>query len=103
MSDSTGGKMMDFISKLGEQIGETGKKVADITRTQTDILSLKSRMSSCDSVVKREYEEIGKIVYNMFKDEEELDLPYVEQIKIIKKNIKEKEELQQKIDILKNE
>ena len=94
-----GGKIMDFFSKMGETISSTSKKVADTAKDQAEILSLKAKMSSCDTMIKHQYEAIGKMIFEAEK--EKIESPYRSQIEEIQKSMEEKDRYQQKIDLLK--
>ena len=51
---------MDFLEKLGETITIKGKEAADKAKDMAEIASLKSQISTCEEVMKKNYMEIGK-------------------------------------------
>lgn len=57
-----------IISKIGETISVKGKEVGDKAKDLAEIASLKSRINTCEDVMKRNYMEIGKRYYELHKD-----------------------------------
>lgn len=90
---------MDFFEKLGDTISAKGKEVADKARDTADILSLKSQISTCEEVIKKNYMEIGKLFYEQYG--EDPDAPFEKQRKAIKNARVGARELQAKVDRLK--
>lgn len=64
---------MDFFEKMGETITSKGKDVADKAKDMAEIASLRSQISTCEDIMKKNYMEIGKLYYEKFKDEEQKD------------------------------
>jgi len=54
---------MDFLEKLGGTISAKGKEAADKAKELAEIASLKSQISTCQEVIKKNYLEIGKLYY----------------------------------------
>ena len=52
---------MDIIEKIGDTITEKGKVAADKAKELAAIANLKSQISTCEEVMKKNYLEIGKI------------------------------------------
>jgi len=53
---------MDIIEKIGDTITEKGKVAADKAKELAAIANLKSQISTCEEVMKKNYLEIGKIL-----------------------------------------
>ncbi len=68
---------MEFFEKVGETITAKGKDVADKAKDFAEIASLRSQISTCEEVMKKNYLEIGKLYYEQFKEAEYND--FVEQ------------------------
>ena len=54
---------MDIIEKIGDTITEKGKVAADKAKELAAIANLKSQISTCEEVMKKNYLEIGKIYF----------------------------------------
>ena len=59
---------MDFLEKLGDTITIKGKEAADKAKELAEIANLKSQISTCEEVVKKNYLEIGKLYYELYGD-----------------------------------
>lgn len=94
-----GGYGMDFIEKLGDAITEIGKEAADKAKDTAAILSLRSQISTCEEVIKKNYLEIGRLFYERYG--EDSDAPFEKQRTAIKNARTGVKELQDKIDRLK--
>lgn len=57
---------MDFFEKLGDTITTKGKEAADKAKELAEIANLKSQISTCEEIVKKNYMEIGKIYYEQY-------------------------------------
>ena len=53
---------MDIIEKIGDTITEKGKVAADKAKELAAIANLKSQISTCEEVMKKNYLEIGSTV-----------------------------------------
>lgn len=62
---------MDFINKVEETVTSKGKVVADKAKQLAEIASLKSQISTCEEVVRKNYAEIGKIYFENYGDNPE--------------------------------
>ena len=58
---------MDIIEKIGDTITEKGKVAADKAKELAAIANLKSQISTCEEVMKKNYLEIGKILRSSVK------------------------------------
>ena len=56
---------MDFFDKLGTTISTKGKEVTGKAKDLAEVANLKSQISACESVIKKNYIEIGKKYYEM--------------------------------------
>lgn len=66
---------MDFFEKLGDTITEKGKEAAGKARETAEILKLKTQISTCQDVVKKNYQELGRLYYQACGSQPE---PYLE-------------------------
>jgi predicted Zn-dependent peptidase len=90
---------MDFLEKLGDTITAKGREAADKAKELAEIASLKSQISTCQEVIKKNYMEIGKLYY-----EQNGTAPapeYEKQCQAIKNAQTGVEDLQARIDELK--
>lgn len=90
---------MEFFEKLGDSISTKGKVVADKAKDKAEILSLKSQISTCEEVIKKNYLEIGRLFYEQYGDDK--DAPFEKQRSAIKNARIGVKELQAKIDYMK--
>ena len=86
---------MDIIEKIGDTITEKGKVAADKAKELAAIANLKSQISTCEEVMKKNYLEIGKIYFEMPEP------PFEKQCEAIKNSQRAIADLQEKIDQLK--
>ena len=91
---------MEFIEKIGSMISEKGKEAVDKTKLMAEIMSLRSQISTCEEVIKKNYLEIGKLYYEEYG--ETPDAPFEKQREAIKNARNGMSELQAKIDVLKS-
>lgn len=77
---------MDFFSKLGETITETGKDVSQKAKELTELAKLNMSMKKKEEFVQKQYLEIGKQYFALHKDDEE---PFFEEISVIKEKLQE--------------
>lgn len=61
---------MDIFEKVGETIAAKGKDVADKAKELAEIASLRSQISTCEEVMRKNYLEIGKLYYEQFREAE---------------------------------
>lgn len=90
---------MDFFNKLGDTITSKGKEVADKAKETAEIVNLKSQISTCEEVIKKNYLEIGKMYFEQYGDMPEEG--FGKQCAAIKNAQNGVKELQQKISELK--
>ena len=88
---------MDIIEKIGDTITEKGKVVA--AKELAAIANLKSQISTCEEVMKKNYLEIGKIYFEQYSDMPEP--PFEKQCETIKNSQRAIADLQEKIEQLK--
>lgn len=86
---------MDFIEKLGDTIAEKGKEAADKAKELAEIANLKSQISTCEEIIKKNYMEIGKLYYEEYSNMPEA--PFEKQCRAIRNAKNGVEELQEKI------
>lgn len=91
--------MMDFFEKIGDTVSAKGKEAADKAKDFAEIVSLKSQISTCEEVMKKNYLEIGRLYYEQYADVP--DAPFEKQCRAIKNAQNGVEELQQKIKEIK--
>ena len=73
---------MDIIEKIGDTITEKGKVAADKAKELAAIANLKSQISTCEEVMKKNYLEIGKIYFEQYSQRAIADLQEkIEQLK----------------------
>ncbi len=63
------GEIMDFFDKLGDTIVEKGSRIADKAKETAEIVGLKSQITTCEEVIKKNYTEIGRLYYEKYHDE----------------------------------
>ncbi len=54
---------MDFFEKIGDTITSKGKEVTGKAKDLAEIANLKSQISTCEDVVKKNYIELGRLYY----------------------------------------
>lgn len=59
---------MDFFEKLGDTISTKGKEAADKAKDLAEIANLKSQISTCEDVAKKNYMEIGRKYVELYGD-----------------------------------
>lgn len=57
---------MDLLEKLGDVITTKGQEAVDKAKDVAEIANLKSRISTCEDVIKKNYMEIGKLYYEKY-------------------------------------
>lgn len=87
---------MEFIEKMGDAISAKGREAADKARELTETAKLKSRISTCEEVIKKNYLEIGRLYFEMYGDRPEAT--FEKQCRNIANARKGVQELQAKID-----
>ena len=64
---------MDVFEKLGESVYMAGMQVRNKAKEVADIASLKTQVSTCDEVIRKNYIAIGKAYYEKYKDSEDAE------------------------------
>ncbi|MCR5425932.1 MAG: hypothetical protein K6E81_03790 [Lachnospiraceae bacterium] len=72
---------MEIFEEISGQIYSAGKAIAEKAGKLSGIAKLKSEISTCDEVLKKNYIEIGRKYYEAHREEEED--PYDKQLKAI--------------------
>lgn len=57
---------MDFLEKIGDVITTKGQEAVDKAKDMAEIANLKSSISTCEDVIKKNYMEIGKLYYEQY-------------------------------------
>lgn len=86
---------MDFLGRIGDTISVKGKEAAGKAKEMAEIASLKSQISTCEEVIKKNYMEIGKLYYEQYSNVE--DAPFEKQCTAIKNAKNGVDALQEKI------
>ncbi len=89
---------MDFFSKLGETISETGKDVSQKVSDLTGMAKLNFEIRGREEFVQKQYTQIGKQYYELHKDDLE---PLFEEIKLITESLAEITDLKAQVAELK--
>jgi polyhydroxyalkanoate synthesis regulator phasin len=89
------GREMEFFEKIGDTITTKGKEAADKAKEMAEVANLKSQISTCEEVIKKNYMEIGRLFMEQYKDAE--NAPFEKQRTAILNAQAGVEELQQKI------
>lgn len=72
---------MDFFDKVGDAVAEAGEKLADKAKEAAELVSLKSQITTCEEVIKKNYVAIGKLYYEKYR--ENPDEPFEKQCRAI--------------------
>lgn len=91
---------MAFLDNLSEIITTKGKEAADKAKSLADIASLKTQISSCESVVNKNLKKIGQLYFEEYKDSDVV-CEFEEQVQAIRDAKKAIEDLEQKIHEIK--
>lgn len=59
---------MDILEKIGDTLSDMGREAAEKAKELAEIASLKSQISTCEEVIKKNYMEIGKLYYELYGD-----------------------------------
>ncbi len=59
---------MDFLEKIGDTLSAKGREAADKAKEVAEIASLKSQISTCEEIIKKNYLEIGRLYYEQYSD-----------------------------------
>ena len=89
---------MDRIDMLKNTITEEGRKAAKKAKAAAELLKLKSRVATCEEVMRRNYAEIGRLYYEQHGDER-----FAKQCSAIRNAQNSADELKKKIEELRQE
>ncbi len=64
---------MDAFEKFGESVYMAGLQVKNKAKEVADIASLKTQITTCDEVIRKNYIAIGKAYYEKYKDSEDAE------------------------------
>ena len=62
---------MNFLNKIGDTFMATGKLVTDKAQETVDVINLKSQISTCEEVIRKNYQEIGKQYFEQYGENPE--------------------------------
>lgn len=93
--------MQDIFEDLGKRIGETIDEVGKKAEDTLEIQKYKSKIHSLKRCNERDYADIGKLVYQRFKQGEIADMDYISFCEGIEKRDEQMEEYSQEIDRIK--
>lgn len=65
--------MKDFLEDLGERIGETAEAVTNKVGDAVEIQRLKNQIRSLEKENEKDFAEIGRMVYNSYKEGDAVD------------------------------
>lgn len=90
--------MADFFEDLGRRISDVANEVAKRTGDTLEIQKIKSDIRSLKRANERDLAEIGRMVYDKFKDGQIEDLEYVSYCEAVEKREESAEKLQEEIN-----
>lgn len=90
---------MDFINKVEKTVAAKGQVLADKAKEVAEIANLKSQISTCEEVIRKNYAEIGRLYYETFGEDPQE--PFQKNCRAILNAKKGVEELEQKIKDIK--
>ena len=91
-------KHMDFFSRLGDAITETGRDVSQKVSEMTGIAKLNMEIRNKEDFVQKQYTQIGKQYYDLHKEDQE---PFFEEMKLITETLKDIDKLKVEVAALK--
>lgn len=89
---------MDILEKVGGTVSAKAKEAADKAKVMAEIMKLKSQISTCEEVMRKNYLEIGKQYFEEYGDVQ--DAPYEKNCRAISDARKGVDALQARIDEL---
>lgn len=92
---------MEFFENLGDRIYDKGKSVAGKAKVMSEVAGLKSRISTEEDVIKKNYMEIGRLYYEQCGSAP--DAAFAQQCRAINEAKDEIAKLEEKIKTLKDE
>ena len=95
--------MADFFEELGKKISDVASDIGKMTEDTIEIQKLKSNIRGLQRANERDFIDIGRMVYEKFKDSEISDLDYVAMCEAIEKRDKEMERLEDESYVIASE
>ncbi len=89
--------MADFFEDLGKKISDIAGDIGKKAEETIEIEKLRSRMRSLKRANERDLMEIGRMVYDKFRDGEVVDFDYTKQCEEIEKRDEETEKCKEEI------
>lgn len=93
---------MAFFDNLSERLSGKGKEAADAAKKVAEIANLKSRISSAETEIKKNYRKIGEAYYEAYKSAE-VTCEFEEYVQAIRDAKSTVEEYRRKINELKGD
>ncbi len=90
---------MDIFEKFSDTIKQKSKVAADKAKEVAGIAQLKIQINTQEDLIKKNYQEIGKRYFDLYRDMPED--PFMKECDDIKAAQKEVERLQEQIELLK--
>jgi len=90
---------MDFLGKVGDTISAKGREAVDKAKVLAEIASLRSQIATCEEVIKKNYQEIGRQYFEEYNDVP--DAPFEKQCEAVRNAKNGMRQLQERIDALK--
>lgn len=81
--------MSDFWGNLGKRISDVAGDVGKKAEETLEVQKIKSQIRSLQRGNERDFQDIGKMIYERFKKGESIDLDYVELCEAIEKRDEE--------------
>lgn len=90
---------MDVFGKFGTMVKQKSKEAADKAKEVAGLAQLKIQISTQEDLIKKNYQEMGKRYFDLYKDMPED--PFMKECDDIKAAQKEIEKLQEQMEMLK--
>ncbi len=90
---------MDVFEKFGATVKAKSKEAADKAKEMAGMAQLKIQVGTQEDIIKKNYQEIGKLYYELYSDMQED--PFQKSCEAIKAAKEEIERLQEQIELLK--
>ena len=91
----------DFFEELGKKISDVASDIGKMTEDTIEIQKLKSNIRGLQRANERDLIDIGRMVYEKFKDSEISDLDYVAVCESIEKRDEEMKKIAEEIQHIK--
>ena len=99
--DAVSKKTGEVVEVVSKKTGEVVEVVAQKTEQTVEIQKIKSQIRTMERNNERDYQDIGKMIYENFKKGEEVDAPFVELCEAIQEREAEIEKAKDEIADLK--